>query len=127
MVRNYLSGPKWVQGTVLRRSGPMSYDVLVDSKVWKCHTDQIIETRLTPDFVVREQTAWGKDPEYADPLTITSPVSETATPDENNVNDRSASPNIASQPELISPRASVIPRRYPARERVAPKRLIEEV
>ena len=100
---------------------------MVHSKVWKRRTDQIIDTELTPDFVLREQTSWGRDPEYADPLTITSPVSETARPDENNVNDRSASPDIASQPQLVSPCASVIPTRYPAGERVAPKRLIEEV
>ena len=29
MVRNYMSGPKWVHGTILRKSGHMSYDVLV--------------------------------------------------------------------------------------------------
>ena len=29
MVRNYMNGPKWLKGTVVRRNGPLSYDVLV--------------------------------------------------------------------------------------------------
>ena len=49
MVRNYMSGPKWVHGTILHKSGHMSYDVLVGSKIWKRHTDQIVETGLTLD------------------------------------------------------------------------------
>ena len=30
MVRNYMNGPKWLKGTVVRRNGPLSYDVLVE-------------------------------------------------------------------------------------------------
>ena len=49
MVRNYMSGQKWVHGTILHKRVNMSYDVLVASKIWKRHTDQIVERGLTLD------------------------------------------------------------------------------
>ena len=50
-VRNYGAGAKWVQGVVVKQTGPMSYHVQTDSHglLWK-HVDQI-QTRMEPDIV----------------------------------------------------------------------------
>ena len=43
MIRNVRqSGPKWVPGTILKKTGPLSYVVKMTSGLeWNCHVDLI--------------------------------------------------------------------------------------
>ena len=43
LVRNLRGGPKWVPGTVLEQTGPVSYQVQVSDHVWRRHIDQLLE------------------------------------------------------------------------------------
>ncbi len=124
MVRNYMAGPKWIPGTIVRKSGRMSYDVSVGTKVWKRHTDQITETGVELDIE--------KQPQMIPPVPVNvfpSVVPPMSLPraDEPEVNERVPVPDETVQtPQETPPSESASNRRYPVRERVAPKRLIEE-
>ena len=42
MARNYRDGPKWIEGVVIERKGPLSYVVQVDhGMLWRRHIDQL--------------------------------------------------------------------------------------
>lgn len=45
MARYYRSGPRWVEGTVLEQTGPVSYTVSVNNAVRRQHADQDQWTR----------------------------------------------------------------------------------
>ena len=48
LARNYTSGPKWVQGTVVFRSGHLSYQANVGPHmIWRRHIDQLLATNVT--------------------------------------------------------------------------------
>ena len=42
LVRNYAGGQKWKTGTVLGRTGPVSYQVTVEGLVWSRHAGQLL-------------------------------------------------------------------------------------
>ena len=42
LARNLREGPKWLQGRVLSKDGPVSYTVGVCGQVWKQHIDQLL-------------------------------------------------------------------------------------
>ena len=127
----------WYVITCLVQSGYMeqysvkvvtSYDVLVGSKIWKRHTDQIVETGLTlytpnePEEIIRRP-----DPIPTVPMTPAPP----AVTSDNQVKVPSeqvpkSSQNTGTQPAFVVPKMSVSPKRYPVREHKAPRRLIEE-
>ena len=132
MARNYRDGDKWVPGVILTRVGPMSYEVKVQTGVWRRHIDQIVAANVpikdtlpsddasVPDFEV----ATPKPSEYMPPPTPPQ-VSTPATPPEVST---PATPHVVAPPEHTSPvQAESIPasapRRYPLREHKAPERL----
>ena len=41
MVRNWREGPKWVQGTVLKKLSPVTYEVKVMGNTWRRHINQM--------------------------------------------------------------------------------------
>ena len=41
LVQNFRGEPKWIEGTVAERTGPVSYRVIVGDQIWKRHVDQI--------------------------------------------------------------------------------------
>ena len=44
MARNYTSGAKWVPGTIIAQTGPVSYTVqTTEDRVWRRHTDQLLQ------------------------------------------------------------------------------------
>ena len=45
LVRNYSGGAKWKRGTVVGRTGPVSYTVTVDGLVWSRHAGQLLQAR----------------------------------------------------------------------------------
>ena len=48
LARNYMTGPKWVQGTVVSRSGHLSYQVKGGpDMIWRRHIDQLLSADVT--------------------------------------------------------------------------------
>ena len=46
LVRSYRPGPTWLHGTIVERTGPLSYVVQVqDGLRWKRHVDQLLQSR----------------------------------------------------------------------------------
>ena len=41
MARNYRSGEKWIPGVVMKRHGPLSYEIETGRGVWRRHIDQL--------------------------------------------------------------------------------------
>ncbi|XP_046565949.1 uncharacterized protein K02A2.6-like [Haliotis rubra] len=105
LARNYREGAKWVPGTVVDKSGPVSYKVQVNpGSVWRRHTDQLLPCSnpvmagdVSASSINLEQTA--ELPECANPVI----TSET---------DTDSDKQIPAQE-----------RRYPVRERRPPNRL----
>ena len=48
LARNLREGPKWLPGTIVERTGPVSYRVQVRDQVWRHHTDQLLSSQLSP-------------------------------------------------------------------------------
>ena len=42
-MRNLRDGAKWIPGTIIERTGPVSYRVQVSDQVWRRHTDILLE------------------------------------------------------------------------------------
>ena len=41
LVQNFRGEPRWLEGTVAKQTGPVSYNVLVEDQLWKRHVDQM--------------------------------------------------------------------------------------
>ena len=144
LVQNFRGEPKWIEGTVAERTGPVSYRVIVGDQIWKRHVDQI-----------REKTHANRDPERtSSPLTdidsntftptdtepIQTPTTEqreevvranaSNTSDSNsnssvdNTNNSDGFANASGADTNASPVAEQPPQtRYPRRNRKPPTRL----
>ena len=144
LVQNFRGEPKWIEGTVAERTGPVSYRVIVGDQIWKRHVDQI-----------REKTHANRDPERtSSPLTdidsntftptdtepIQTPMTEqreevvsanaSNTSDSNsnssvdNTNNSDGFANASGAHTNASPVAEKPPQtRYPSRNRKPPTRL----
>ena len=144
LVQNFRGEPKWIEGTVAERTGPVSYRVIVGDQIWKRNVDQI-----------REKTHANRDPERtSSPLTdidsntftptdtepIQTPTTEqreevvsaiaSNTSDSNsnssvdNTNNSDGFANASGAHTNASPVAEKPPQtRYPSRNRKPPTRL----
>ena len=100
MVRNLRPGAPWVPGVIVRKLGPLSYQVQVNSgQLWKRHLDHLrvrSDTKQPVDSTVPSESDW-------------------------------STPDFANQPtenERPSTEPPVDERRYPQRERRAPDRYV---
>ena len=106
MVRNLLPGDKWVPGTIVESTGPLSYLVQVgEGKTWKRHIDHL---RQMSDSPQEEQMTETRD----SGTFIQFPTSQTSSPESS---DDKSTPPVAE--------STAIPRRYPQRIRGPPDRL----
>ena len=106
MVRNLRPGDKWVPGTIVERTGPLSYLVQVGrGKTWKLHIDHLRQMNDSPQ---EEQMTETRD---SDTL-IQFPTSQTSSPESS---DDKSTPSVAE--------STAIPCRYPQRIRGPPDRL----
>ena len=122
MVRNYFDGPKWLPGTILRKCGRMSYDVMVGSKIWRRHIDQIVETGLSP--VTHDPPMV---PDYVE-ATYVPPVENAPSVQVSEENKDKPNEEMNVNVQCSNDSQCVLKeRRYPERNRKAPKRLIEEM
>lgn len=104
LVRNYLQGEKWLPGTIVRQTGPVSYSVrLSDGRERRCHQDQ-----------VRKRWAEIEIPEGVDVDTPTPPPDPAEVMRPGNTTETGRSPEA---PESVGDPAVDPPRTYPHRER----------
>ncbi|KAL1474925.1 hypothetical protein MTO96_037659 [Rhipicephalus appendiculatus] len=112
--RNFRSGPKWLCGTVLARTGPVSYHLRVVTPLavlqWVRHQNHIRNdnTDITAEFDLPFGGRWQEFPAQV-PATDSS-------------NDVDSPPIARSEPADTSNAASE--RRYPQRQRRAPDRFV---
>ena len=73
---NLRDGPKWLPGTIIKRTGPISYRVQVGDQLWRCHTDQLLSSLTIPaeSSVEKSQVATDRD-------FMTSPAPERSVGD----------------------------------------------
>nr|XP_050045684.1 uncharacterized protein K02A2.6-like [Dermacentor andersoni] len=116
LVRNYRGPTKWVRGTVLKKTGPVSYKVMVTTPrgkfIWRRHLDQLLagagpmvtprasDSDFSEGFLV-----------FPEGQTGDQPTPEEPTPGE------SIPPAPAPPSETSAPH-----RRYPSRQRRPPER-----
>ena len=142
-VRNFGKGAKWVPGRITETVSPRNFNVLVGDTLWKRHEEQLrprlIPTEQCTDRAVEQQ----KSDFLGSPQTLLDDVSTTTphlnTPVETGWEHTTSIPNastLKSVPEVVEkvpdstpPPSSPKPhtpkreeRRYPLRERRAPKR-----
>ena len=131
MVRDYRKNPKkpsWIRGVVLKKLGPVTYTVQVDSMQWKRHIDQIRtchpsgnppgDREVVPEvdqeprlFIPTELTGVPVDLPLQSSVSVCEP---TLIRDSPKVNE----PDGATASAVLEPR-------YPRRERRPPSRLID--
>lgn len=118
LVRNYRGSPKWVRGTVLKKTGPVSYKVLVSTPrgkfIWRRHLDQLLcntSPKVTPG---------SSDVDNVEGFLLFPP---------NQTGDQPASEELVPlQPPEVPPAAaptsetSALGRRYTQRNRRPPER-----
>ena len=121
MSRDYRGDLKWRSGLVVRKTGPMKYEVEVaPGIIWRRHIDQLQPTGVEPSTV-----------EISPPEVVNVPPAQTqqsAPPDvvENSVADQTEMvpvPSPVVTPEVTPVSPKVRERRYPQRVHRAPQRL----
>ena len=118
MARNYRDGPKWMEGVVMERKGPLSYVVQVNhGMLWRHHIDQFRNGPRTAPQIDRDvEISTSPEPEEREE----EQMQETE-------NDEPESPeNVASQTENSTEPAQEAAesnaRRYRSRIRQPPQR-----
>ena len=130
LVRSPPPGLQWVPGTVIQRTGLVSYVVKVaDSRLWRRHIDHIREMPDSPHHTPPETALESLEPVHH-PSSPDLPIVEAPVPPDILVPpDSLNSPNqpSESQPKSPSPTptstTSTPQRRYPVRIRKPPERL----
>ena len=127
IVENFYDQPKWLSGTVVKRSGPVSYKVNVDGKVMRRHLDQMRSSDRAISLSrhpVEESTV----PDLSRALNVGSP--SEGLPNEpsahaDNVNEGMSPVQAKASEESENPAScsiadSLIRRQYPTRRQHQP-------
>ena len=138
-VRNFGPGQKWLPGTIVATTGPVSYCVLLeDGRVWRRHQDHMRQrweklvssretespiTPLVPIFepyvVVNDDVATGTDNVPSVSAPETAPVKSAKTESSSSVQQSGLT--------TVSILSNVSSRKYPKRARKAPDRYEPEL
>ena len=138
-VRNFGPGQKWLPGTIVATTGPVSYRVLLeDGRAWRRHQDHMrqrwekqvssreTESHITPlvpiskpDVVVNDDVATGTDNVPSVSAPETAPV-ESAETESSSTAQQSGSTTVSILPNVSS-------RKYPKRARKPPDRYKPEL
>ena len=108
LVRNIRPGPRWVFGTIVKRTGPLSYVVQVsEGMLWRRHVDHLLEANDSPVSEVPDSTSLERslhptatpisEPEQKSPGVI----NHSTQPQQQQLPDaqtQSPDPEISSQP-----------------------------
>ena len=73
--------PKWVKGTIIEQTGPVSYKVKVGDRIWRRHVDQLLNTGQEPE----EQNDDSASDNYCYPSVQERQIEEQSPPDPPNV------------------------------------------
>ena len=141
LARNLREGPKWVPGTILERTGPVSYRVQVRDQIWRRHTDQLLSSQVSPT----DETDPTAEPEMRNPIVNERPVRDVPLPlpvtPQTVLEQSSPEPEVAqgtstntNTPPIVSPASSdsnssptsSSRKKYPTRQRRPPERLSHE-
>jgi len=151
-VRDYRGHDKWITATVVKRAGPLTYEVKTNNTatpaIWRHHVDQMRDidtpaTDSTPTVTATVENTTQR-PGAAVPLPAAATVSASSTdqqpptteapPSESDENsdtqDVNTEQNISetvSPVRYIASQGHVAERRYPCRDRKPPDRLIEHM
>ncbi|KAH6923398.1 hypothetical protein HPB50_001037 [Hyalomma asiaticum] len=107
LVRNFRSGPRWLKATILQRTGPVSYEVKVQTSngpcTWRRHKDHLLRaptTTTASPFAVEEETD-NCYPDFADHVPAAAAVSENTAASSVNENSptRRYPQRIRKQPD----------------------------
>ena len=123
LVRNLRDGPKWVHGTVLEQTGPVSYRVQASDQVWRRHTDQLLDHSSSTQSVVPETELLLPDDGVSSPQTPLSDSSPNQSVPVPSASEQPGSPQRVEQPTAVLPNSPIKSRRYPKREHKCPDRL----
>ena len=101
--KNYLKGKKWLPGSIIKKTGPVSYKVLLETgRIIRCHQDQIRRCFIDETVTTKEQPLLTDDDLTMFQDSTTIPEISTDSPQPHNE------------------------RRYPSRSRRPPARYIEQ-
>ena len=127
LVQNFRGEPKWLDGTITEKTGPVSYKVLVGDQQWKRHVDQMHQKRVnhpsrdTNVSVTFSENAIGKEVVDLEPTSPQLETAEAATREPTEIPGSEFTDNATAQ-ETASAQPQAQPR-YPTRERKSPQRL----
>ena len=133
---------KWAKGTIIGQTGPVSYTIQVGENVWRRHVDEMLALRSS-DLV---ECGYAADKNIGNEKNDREVIDYHARPQhktidlQNNEPSEVPQPSISSQHEIDSSssqisesqtlgdseamgNSSLLPRRYPLRERRPPDRL----
>ena len=122
MARNLRTGPKWVPGVILERTGPLSYVIeTTDKQIWRRHVDQL---KALGDGVCEEDTRDDSEmyPTSAVDPTQATTAEENPEPELSKAVQTEVDSSGTSQPSVGE---SLVPvSRYPTHTRKPPDRLV---
>lgn len=138
LVRNFRGGKddKWIAGIVVRKKGPVNYLVRVNGKIRFVHVDHLLEASSSEKIVSNDAVnRFMSNTPLSNVLvpnvpSLSNEVEKSLVPvvpssvdmSNNKSHDEAKSPVLVNTPKTPNP----LVRRYPTRERSAPKRLIDE-
>ena len=152
LLRNLRGEPKWLEGTIIEKTGPVSYRVQVGDLIWRRHVDHILDRGISGCRDASDPPSdMGQFPTHGNPPAITevepyitgdgtvSPEmrnpaedcqSELISPEKQTLESRtqpktpeSSTQPLEHQPEGKTPTPDTLARRYPQRDRRKPDRL----
>ena len=127
MSRDYRGDLKWRSGKIVKKTGPLMYEVHVaPGIIWRRHIDQLRPTAVEPDTVEANEPEVISLPPV--PIQQSAPPNVVGTIPEMPMADQPQmvsvpAPAAADPPEGIPVSSTVRERRYPQRVRRAPQRL----
>ena len=122
LVKNLKGMPKWLRGKVIEKTGPVSYRVEVNKKIWRRHADQLLTA---------EETTRKSEPVTTDCLPndvdIKIPQVDPAPTDTPEMRTDSAENSEMNASDCVTEERQNSPTRvYPTRDRRVTERLICE-
>lgn len=140
-VRDYRGKDRWVSATVVKRNGPLTYEVKTQTAtplLWRRHVDQMraaltqspaaqTSTYVDQDAAIPEARIATADRQTTPSSTVETESETEAAPSESDDNSDTTLDYSLTAAAAVSPKQSNTYRRYPLRDRKPPDRLIEHV
>lgn len=77
LARNLREGAKFVRGSVIRKLGPVNYEIMVQGQVWKRHGDQLLAYKGNTN---ESESGLSEPPESRVPESVSEPPSPLGEP-----------------------------------------------